>query len=85
MSIELAKEAAQRLETQLRDQVEEVYEDKRGVVVRIVPDSLLKALTHLKSDKRVPFNMLADATGSTSTLGALVRRTIRSEDRAAGE
>jgi len=62
MSMELANQAAKGLKTQLRDAVEEIYEDKRGVVVRIAPDAIVKALTLLHEDKQVPFEMLADVT-----------------------
>ncbi len=62
MSIELAKQAAKRLEAQLRDAAEEIYEDKRGVVVRVSPAVIVKALTHLHEDKQAPFDMLADVT-----------------------
>lgn len=62
MTMELAREAAKRLETQLRDAAEEIYEDKRGVVVRLSPNAIVKALTYLHEDKLTPFEMLADVT-----------------------
>ena len=63
MSIELAKEAARKLEAHLLEgQVEEIYEDKRGVVVRVDAAVLIKALNLLKSERAVPFDMLADVT-----------------------
>jgi NADH-quinone oxidoreductase subunit C len=59
---DLAKAAAGRLQNNLRDAVEEIFEDKRGVVVRVKAASLLEALKTLNADADCPFEMLADVT-----------------------
>ncbi len=62
MTLDLARDAAKRLKTQLGDSVEEIFEDKRGVVARIAVTAVVEALEALKADKSCPFDMLVDET-----------------------
>ena len=62
MTLDLARGAAKRLKTQLGDDVEAVFEDKRGVVVRVTARAVIDALKALKADATSPFDMLADET-----------------------
>jgi NADH-quinone oxidoreductase subunit C len=45
------------------DKVLAVYEDQRGMVVRVEYRSILEALRLLRDDVEMPFNMLADEMG----------------------
>ena len=56
--IERARKAAKRLKSALGGKVLEVYEDGRGVVVRVELDYVPGALAALKADKQTPFDML---------------------------
>ena len=62
MSLDTARESANRIGALLGDKVESVFEDKRGVVVRTTQKDLLEVLAAFKNDATVPFDMLMDAT-----------------------
>jgi NADH-quinone oxidoreductase subunit C len=62
MTLELARESAKRLTNRHGDQVESIFEDKRGVVVRVTLKGLIDVLSALKEDSEIPFDMLIDAT-----------------------
>lgn len=62
MTMDTARASAARLRTRLGDRVEQVYEDKRGIVVRVDIAANLDALSFLKSDAECPFEMLVDET-----------------------
>jgi NADH:ubiquinone oxidoreductase subunit C len=61
--IEQARKAAKRLKSALGEKALEVYEDGRGVVVRVKPDGILDALAAVKADKQTPFDMLVSEIG----------------------
>ena len=52
----------ERLKGALADKVSDVYEDARGVVVRVELEALPQALEALRSDASTPFDMLTDLT-----------------------
>jgi len=52
----------ERLKSVLASKVSKVYEDGRGVVVRVELDAVPAALEALRSDASTPFDMLTDLT-----------------------
>ena len=60
--IERARKAARRLGSALGDKALEIFEDGRGVVVRIEPSALPEALSALGADRETPFDLLAQQT-----------------------
>ncbi len=62
MTLELAKQTADRIAGNLGDKVVSVIEDARGVVINTTLTGLLDVLSALKNDKETPFEMLMDAT-----------------------
>ena len=52
----------ERLKSALGAKIQDVYEDGRGVVVRIDLECLPQALEALRSDASTPFDMLTDVT-----------------------
>jgi NADH-quinone oxidoreductase subunit C len=60
--MEKARKAAKRLHSSLGAKAPEVFEDGRGVVVRIEPGAIRDALGFLQSDRETPFDLLASVT-----------------------
>lgn len=52
----------ERLKSALGEKIADVYEDGRGVVVRVGLDTVPEALRALRSDASTPFDLLADLT-----------------------
>jgi len=57
-----AKPVIERLKSALGDKIQDVYEDARGLVVRVGLESVPAALEALRSDASSPFDMLTDIT-----------------------
>ena len=57
-----AQPAIERLKNTLGGKIQEVYEDGRGLVVRVGLDSVPAVLEALRSDASSPFDMLTDIT-----------------------
>jgi NADH-quinone oxidoreductase subunit C len=52
----------ERLKSSLGAKISDVYEDGRGVVVRVDPGSIPDVLQALRADASTPFDLLADVT-----------------------
>jgi NADH-quinone oxidoreductase subunit C len=52
----------ERLKSALGGKIQDVYEDGRGVVVRVEPSAVPDTLEALRSDASTPFQLLADVT-----------------------
>jgi len=58
--IERAREAARRVQARLADEINEVIEDGRGVVIRTSAAAVPAVLRALKEDDQTPFDMLTN-------------------------
>lgn len=62
MTLEMAKETANRIAKLMGDKVVSITEDARGVIINTTLKGLIDVLGALKNDKEMPFEMLIDAT-----------------------
>ncbi len=62
MILDIERNAALRLSEKFGESVEDVFEDKRGQVVRIKTEAVQEVLESLRSDEETPFDMLIDVT-----------------------
>ena len=62
MTLELARETANRIAGQMSGKVVSITEDARGVVINTTIEGLIDVLSALKDDRETPFEMLMDAT-----------------------